>query len=599
MIRLLTILLAASAWAADYDAVAQRYLAARAQAVAAVTNAEQARERQNQVRAKILELIGGLPDYKGPLNAKVTGTLERRGYTIEKVMFESLPNVFVTANVYRPSGNGPFPAVLMPLGHWDQGKSSSQLLAANLALKGFIAMPYDPLGQGERQQAYDSRAGGSLIGGSVDQHFLAGAQAILVGQSYARYRIWDGVRALDYLVSRRDVDAKRIGVTGCSGGGTVTAYLSALDDRVEVAAPACYITSFVQLFSGDIGDSEQSIPGFLSSGLDQADWVELFAPKPYLICSTEKDFFPIEGSRQAYREARRWYGLFGDPERISMFIGEGGHGTPRQTREAIYAWMIRWLKAGKGEAGEIAVETLPDADLHVTPGGQVPGRDISAYIAETPLARGTRTELEAAVARWVTAKPGGCGAPHAGSPALVAIGGAGEPAKGHVKAAMVRIDDQPRGFPGRWESSTRAMLVGRNLPGDRASEIIQRVDQLCSMPDVDPARIGVAAEGPDGVAALLAAIVDRRIAKVWLERTPISYRSAFLSPIHRDLYEGLIPGFALRWDLEDLVALAGPGRVVWLDPTDWNGRVVHVEGPYSYRSPDFSEDAARWIPGWR
>ena len=110
-----------------------------------------------------------------------------------------------------------------------------------------------------------------------------------MGQSVARYFIHDGMRGIDYLVSRSDVDPDRIGAMGCSGGGTQTTYIAALDERVKAAAVACYMNSFQTLFTGSIGDSEQSLPGFLAAGLDQTDYVELFAPKPWLIASTEGD----------------------------------------------------------------------------------------------------------------------------------------------------------------------------------------------------------------------------------------------------------------------------------------------------------------------
>src|SRR6476646_1843144 len=137
--------------------IAQQQLDKREAAVKAVQSVDQAEARKREVRAKILELIGGLPDYNGPLNARVTGRLERPGYVIEKVIFESLPQYFVTANLYRPRAAGRYPGVLMPLGHYSQGKVAEERIAANLALKGFVALAYDPLGQGERQQAYDRR----------------------------------------------------------------------------------------------------------------------------------------------------------------------------------------------------------------------------------------------------------------------------------------------------------------------------------------------------------------------------------------------------------------------------------------------------------
>ena len=125
--------------------------------------------------------IGGLPDYAGPLNAKVTGKIELARYTIEKVVFESLPQFYITANLYRPNDSAKHPGILMPMGHWEEGKPAGQRIAANLAVKGFVVLAYDPVGQGERLQAYDQRTRVSLAGGATEQHFMAGAQSILAG----------------------------------------------------------------------------------------------------------------------------------------------------------------------------------------------------------------------------------------------------------------------------------------------------------------------------------------------------------------------------------------------------------------------------------
>jgi len=138
------------------------------------------------VREKVLSLIGGLPDYRGPLRPRVTKTTPRDGYVIENVMFDSLPDYVVTANLYRPDRPGRYPAILMSMGHWDSGKAAGQLLSVNLARRGFVVLAYDPVGQGERQQAFDPRFGRSLIGGPTDQHFSNGAAAILMGQALSR-----------------------------------------------------------------------------------------------------------------------------------------------------------------------------------------------------------------------------------------------------------------------------------------------------------------------------------------------------------------------------------------------------------------------------
>lgn len=590
---------------AELNTIAQRQLRGRAETVAAIRDTAAAQARQKQVRERVLSLIGGLPEYRGPLNARVTKTTKRDGFIIDHVLFESLPQYYVTANLYRPESPGRHPAILMSMGHWDSGKAAGQLLSSNLARKGFVVLAYDPVGQGERQQAYDKRIGRSLIGGPTEQHFSNGAAAILLGQSVARYFIHDGMRAIDYLVSRPEVDPERIGATGCSGGGTQTTYIAALDPRVKVAAVACYMNSFQQLFSGSIGDSEQSVPGFIAAGLDQTDYVELFAPKPWLITSTEDDFFTPAGAKPVFDEAQGWYQLFDASDRVKWVVGPGGHGTPLVVREAIYEWMIRWLAKGSGTAREEAVTLLPDHQLWVTPSGQVDGRELYEIIREIPRAKGTREELQRFVSdlidrnspilRSVTMLPASAGAGKQPAVVLVqddlvvGVDAAKELADGHVVAlvALSGVNVEPgRPRSGNWMNNTRAWLVGRNLPATHAAEINAAVAELARRADVDPSRITARASGVAGIALLMAAAVNPQIASLLLDRTPHSLRAALDAPIHTNLHDAVVPGFALKWDLADLRGLLGSRSVIWKDPTDWMGNVVALEGSYAYSATD-------------
>lgn len=351
----------------------RRQLAERARTVAGIQTRQEAERRQKQVREKILRLIGGLPSERGPLNTRQLGTVDRGDYRFEKIIYESLPGFYVTANVYVPArGSGPFPAILMPVGHSAGGKDSERETAIGLARKGFVVLKYDPIGQGERLQYYDPDLRGSKVGGPTQEHSHANGHAYLIGDNVARYRIWDGMRGIDYLLTRRDVDPNRIGCTGCSGGGTLTTYIAALDERVRAAAPACYITSWEELLAR-LGpqDAEQTFPRFLAEGLNIADYVELFAPKPWLIASTIEDFFPLEGARQTYEEAKKFYALFGAADRLEWFIGPGPHGVPLQSREAIYGFFLRHLNNGAGDPREQPVELDPPENLLCTETGQV------------------------------------------------------------------------------------------------------------------------------------------------------------------------------------------------------------------------------------
>jgi cephalosporin-C deacetylase-like acetyl esterase len=336
------------------------------------------RNWQEANRRAFLDLIGGLPTQRPPLRARVTGEVPREGYIIRKVIFESLPEYYVTANLYVPTlGQGPFPAVLAPCGHSANGKAYDvyQHLFIGLVKRGYIVLSYDPMGQGERYQYWNFLQQETLLKGPDNQHAMAGLQEILLGENLARYFIWDGIRGLDYLTSLPEVDASRLGVTGNSGGGTLTTYISMLDARVKAASIVTFITSLskkIEARSLDReADPEQDIPGLLAAGLDHTEFVGLIAPRPVLVGAAVRDFFPIEGTRQTFAELQSLYHKLGVAERIKMVEFDHRHMYSQPLREATYAWFDRWLKGVEGEAREPEIVTEKDATLQCTPTGQV------------------------------------------------------------------------------------------------------------------------------------------------------------------------------------------------------------------------------------
>jgi cephalosporin-C deacetylase-like acetyl esterase len=333
---------------------------------------EQIEAYQQQLKTLFIDRLGGFPD-RTRLNAQVTGKLPGEGYRIEKVIFESQPRHHVTATLYLPEGNGPFPGVLVSSGHSRPGKAAdyNQRFGIALATHGMAALCYDPIGQGERSQILTAE-GKPQFTSTTQEHTLIGVGSILVGTNTARYRIWDAMRAIDYLASRPDIDAQRIGFTGCSGGGTLTSYVMALDDRVACAAPSCYLTTFRRLIE-TIGpqDAEQNIFGQTAAGLDQPDYVLLRAPRPTLISSTTGDFFDIQGTWNNYRQAKRIYARLGYPERVDLVEAEGGHGVQPANLIGITRWMRRWLM-GKDDAVALdRLTTRPESELLCTERGQV------------------------------------------------------------------------------------------------------------------------------------------------------------------------------------------------------------------------------------
>src|SRR5579872_6842843 len=353
---------------------ADDFLDKRAREVAGLHTLDDLARRRAYLREVMVRDLGGFPD-RTPLNARVTGTLDRGDYRIEKIIFESQPRFYVTANLYVPkTGQPPYPAVLYPLGHELGAKSHTawQITLASLAKKGYVALAWDPIGQGERIQMYDEDFEDSKVRASTTEHTIQGIQCLLIGDHIARYTIWDAMRALDYLLSRPEVDSKRVGCTGNSGGGTLTAYLSALDDRIQVAAPSCYITSWRQMLR-TIGpqDAEQVLPFWIRDGLDYPDFIYAFAPKPYRILSAIRDFFPIGGARQTFEEAKATYSRIGAADKLTMFEADDGHGYNQPRRLAAYAWFAHWLKNEDDQGPEPEIRLATEQELQCTESGQV------------------------------------------------------------------------------------------------------------------------------------------------------------------------------------------------------------------------------------
>lgn len=354
--------------------IAREQLDARRSEVEAISTREGYEKRKAKLREAALGMIGGLSP-RTPLNPRVTGVLERDGYRVEKVIYESRPKFYVTANLYVPKdGQAKHPGILQPVGHSTTAKNRAfyQKIAIALVKSGFVVLTYDPIGQGERRIYWDSDLGDSKVGGTTQEHGMVGWQSLLGGESAARYRLWDGMRSIDYLLTRPEVDGSKIGVTGCSGGGTMTTYIAALDERVTAAAPACYISSWEEQLEGTgPQDAEQQFPDQLVHGLNHADWIGLAAPKPYLIVSTDQDFFPLAGARRSFDEMKRVYALYDAVAKVDWFHEPGGHGVPDASRNAICAFMRKWMlgKEGPVDSGEIRTEF--EEDLNATPTGQV------------------------------------------------------------------------------------------------------------------------------------------------------------------------------------------------------------------------------------
>jgi len=403
------------------DRIAAGYTAARAARIASIHTRAEAEARQTELREKILSLVGSLPE-RTPLNPRTLGSTQGDGFRIEKVLFDSQPNFPVTALLYIPDGapaGGKHAAILMTPGHYPESKAIDYNAAALFARNGFIVLSYDPIGQGERLQYPDpAKPGTSLATRSTGEHGEASLQPMLIGDTFARYVVWDAIRGIDYLSQLPEVDKKRIGAFGCSGGGAISALAGALDTRIAAIGVACYITSFDTLLPAmGAQEGEQSEPRFIASGLDFPDWIESAAPRPYAVVATYSDMFPFAGTRASMIEARRFYALF-DPASagtasgntspaapptptgpalnadttnsvpptaaLQFITGPGGHGALAPIMEKILGFFVRNLEPG-ADASHLILPTrnpeangfkpegtsLPKNALQVTPTGQV------------------------------------------------------------------------------------------------------------------------------------------------------------------------------------------------------------------------------------
>jgi dienelactone hydrolase len=375
---------------------------------AALNTRADAQAYVNDVREKIQQSFGPWP-VRTSLKPRITGVIERDQYKIEKIIFESRPNFLVTANLYIPKGRRfPLPGVVGTCGHSSNGKASSfyQSFSQGLAKQGYVVLIYDPIGQGERLQYPDENLK-SKIGVGVREHLYAGNQQFLVGDFIGSWRAWDGIRALDYLLTRKEVDPKHIGVTGNSGGGTMTTWLCGVENRWTMAAPSCFVITFRRNLENELpADTEQCPPRALALGLDHSDFLAAMAPKPIIILGKEKDYFDARGLEEAHRRLSHLYDLLGAKEDVGHFIGPGYHGYSQENREAMYNWFNRatGISDLQGEP-ELVIEK--DETLYCAPRGQVCNLDSRPIYSFTKarsqaLAKRRRRNLsEAAIKRLI------------------------------------------------------------------------------------------------------------------------------------------------------------------------------------------------------
>ena len=361
---------------------------------------EAVRQRQDQVRRFVIAALGGLPPADTPLNPRVTGTVEGDGVRIEKIIFESRPRHYVTANLYiplkRPAGRTA--AILFLSGHHDTAKvvPEYQSVCQTLARAGLVVLAQDPVGQGERLSYFDPVTKTNPVGIGTRDHDYAGTQARLLGDALGRYMLHDAMRGIDYLISRPEVDPAKIGVTGNSGGGTQTSLVMLADPRVAAAAPATFIMSReTYQRTGQPQDAEQLWPGFTGAGFDHEDILLAMAPKPVLVLAVTSDFFPIEGTRRTVTRSRRIWELSDRGEALELIDDDSTHAYSPKLARAAARFFAHHLLGTTVDLTGFEPKTFPPEQLHATKSGQVRGELADAeFVFEATAAR--LREIEAA-----------------------------------------------------------------------------------------------------------------------------------------------------------------------------------------------------------
>lgn len=381
-----------------YQTVFRENLRRYREAIGAASSREDALKLVQDARERVRNSFNAFPTEKCRLNARTIETLDFPEFTLEKVTFESREDFTVTANFYLPKkGQGKYPAVLFLSGHADEAKADSSYvrIPVMLARKGCAVLAIDPIQQGERRQFFGKNAPGLC-----DGHNILNRQLLAIGESIADWRVWDGIRAIDYLLSRSEVDPARIGVNGNSGGGTLTAMVAANDDRIAATAPSCYITTFLNNVENELPvDGEQAPRGFLAHGGEMADLLLAQAPRPVRILAQSADFFDVRGTREAYAMLRKIYALLGKPENISVVYGPDGHGYGAALRQGAYEFFdaVFGLNSDKDmQEGE-----QPNAEqLRCLPAGGVAKRPGEKLVRELIGERMTALRKARASRKW-------------------------------------------------------------------------------------------------------------------------------------------------------------------------------------------------------
>lgn len=538
-----------------------------------------------------------------PLSVERVGVLAPSAhYHIEKIIYQSRPGLYVTANVYVPQGDSPHPAVIFCLGHAPEGKAYAkyQHFCAELAINGMLVLCQDPLGQGERDEYLNYSNGQGTIARACHAHGVAGDPMYLTGSSFGGYRLWDAMRGIDYLESRKDVDATRIGAAGMSGGGWESLWLAAIDRRIVAVHSGAYTTTMIRRMENRSADPEpdpeQDAFGFLSSGLDVADIIMASHPAAVSLSMLRRDFFPLDGAEVVFKEVKAVYRRCGIPDRIFARVFPGDHGGSHHAR---VRYCVASLKRDLAIAGlqrtcsrftpfsERALATSPGPNIVADRDG-VTSAELHARTVMALASARARTPLSAAVIQKRLAKLLGiqrfprvrAESPDDQGPGVtIVIGQASKKLVSRFTAANQRIvrlqplaiertDEHHHGFIPLVEAglSYNAMLVGRCLAGMRVERICEEIARHAQ------AKITLLGVGLSAPLALFTAAVDGRVSRCIEVGGIHSLQSLCLQREYRYPVSGMVPQLLRYMDLPDIRAAIAPRQLFVVDPVDHCGQ---------------------------
>jgi dienelactone hydrolase len=345
-----------------------------------------------RLRREYLDMLGLYPlPEKTPLKATVTGTVEHEGVVIEKLHYQSKPGLYVTANLYRPKDSkGKLPAILYVCGHSGKGRDGNKTAFQDHGLwfanNGYVCLIVDTLQLGEIPGIHHGTYGVTEKKPPENKRLEVRMWWQALGYTPAGVECWNGIRGIDYLCSRDDVDKDRIGVTGISGGGASTVWIAAADERVKVAVPVSGMSDLESYVTNKVINGHCDCMFLVNTyGWEWTTIAALIAPRPLLFANSDNDkIFPMDGNRRVIARLRQVYKMYDKPELVDDYVSKGGHDYRPDLRVAVFKWMNKHLKNETGEVKDAEFKLLEGKELRVFPEDKdVPKDAINGKIDET------------------------------------------------------------------------------------------------------------------------------------------------------------------------------------------------------------------------